>query len=136
MALFFDSTCRQTTRSEFPRTDFARGITNLTQVECSERSGALFLITVLVIQEDCWHLLADSFENLEAVMGTMECLLCFEAWLDKESYWHIEEDTDNEKSEEAENAIVQLMAMITTYLPQEQGHGWKVSKFHEMLHIV
>jgi hypothetical protein len=136
MALFFDRTCRQTTRSEFPRTDFARGITNLTQVECSERSGALFLITVLVIQEDCWHLLADSFENLEAVMGTMECLLCFEAWLDKESYWHIEEDTDNEKSEEAENAIVQLMAMITTYLPREQGHGWKVSKFHEMLHVV
>ena len=134
MALKFDQTCRQTARSEFPRTDFARGITNLTNVECSERSGALFLITAMVIQEECWNILDESFENLEAVMGTMECLLCFEAWLDEEKYWDI--DDKNNESSKAEEAIVRLLKLITNNLPRQQGHGWKVSKFHEMTHVV
>ncbi|KAI2512277.1 hypothetical protein MHU86_2153 [Fragilaria crotonensis] len=43
MALKFDVTCLQTIRQDFPRTDFARGITNLTLIECSEQSGTLFL---------------------------------------------------------------------------------------------
>jgi hypothetical protein len=28
------------------------------------------------------------------------------------------------------------MKLITTYLPREKGNGWKVSKFHEIKHIV
>jgi hypothetical protein len=49
MAHIFVKTCCQSIRSAFPRTDFARGITNLTMVECSEQSGALFLIASFII---------------------------------------------------------------------------------------
>jgi hypothetical protein len=36
MAINFDKTCSQSIRSSFPSSDFSRGITNLTKVECSE----------------------------------------------------------------------------------------------------
>ena len=89
MAIAFDKTCCQTIRSSFPRTDFSRGITNLTSIECSEQSGALFLFTALMMQVDAWHELVSTFPNLPAVLGTMECLLCFEAWLDQIGRAHV-----------------------------------------------
>ena len=52
LALWFDRTVRQSCRANFPRADFARGVTNLTKIECSERSGALFLIAILLFHED------------------------------------------------------------------------------------
>jgi hypothetical protein len=88
MALVFDISCLQTIRQDFPRTDFSpHGITNLTLLECSEQSGALFLFTVLTMQTEGWHAMSRSTPNLAEVLATMECLLCFEAWLDADSYW-------------------------------------------------
>jgi hypothetical protein len=54
MAFVFDKTCCQTILSSFPRTDFSRGITNLSQVECSEQSGTLFLLSALTMQVEGW----------------------------------------------------------------------------------
>jgi hypothetical protein len=48
MALVFDISCLKTICQDFPRTDFSRGITNLTLLESSEQSGALLLFTVLI----------------------------------------------------------------------------------------
>jgi hypothetical protein len=79
MAHIFDTTCRQSICSSFPRTDFSRGITNLTMVECSEQLGALFLISSLIMQQEGWAFLHTHFPQLGAVLGTMESLLCFEA---------------------------------------------------------
>jgi hypothetical protein len=138
MAHVFDKTCCQSIRSSFPRTDFSRGITNLTMVECSEHSGALFLISsfIMCIRMQQLDYLEPHFSALElrAVLGTMESLLCFEAWLDQHSFWEIG-DPHNEATE-AEAAICSLMTLITTYLPRGKGNGWKVSKFHEIKHIV
>ena len=138
MAHIFDKTCCQSIRSSFPRTDFSRGITNLTMVECSEQSGALFLISsfLMRIRMQGWDFLEHHFPALElrGVLGTMESLLCFEAWLDQYTFWEIG-DPHNEATE-AEAAICSLMKLITTYLPREKGNGWKVSKFHEIKHIV
>jgi len=36
----------------------------------------------------------------------------------------------------AGDAIKRLMSLISKYLPREAGNGWKVSKFHELKHIV
>jgi hypothetical protein len=35
----------------------------------------------------------------------------------------------------AETAIKNLMHQIVTNLPRNEGSGWKLSKFHELLHI-
>ena len=134
MAHIFDTTCRQSIRSSFPRTDFSRGITNLTMVECSEQSGALFLISSLIMQQEGWDFLDKHFPQLGAVLGTMESLLCFEAWLDQYTFWEIGDP--NGEAAEAEAAIGSLMNLITTHLPRGTGNGWKLSKFHEIKHIV
>ena len=134
MAMAFDKTCCQSIRSSFPRTDFARGITNLTAVECSEQSGALFLFSALIMQVKVWQECAPSFPNLEAVLGTMECLLCFEAWLDQPTFWEID-DTKGE-ADRAEGAIASLMKLLVEWLPRQKGNEWKVSKLHEIKHIV
>ena len=83
-----------------------------------------------------WNFL-DNFEaslELLAVLGTMESLLCFEAWLEQHTFWECG-DPHNE-SAKAEAAICSLMKLITTYLPRVKGNGWKVSKFHEIKHVV
>ena len=134
MAFSFDKTCRQTIRSSFPRTDFSRGITNLSQVECSEQSGTLFLLAALTMQVEGWHLLERHFADMEAVLGTIECLLCFEAWLDQFTFWDVNDTTG--EADKAEAAIASLMRLIVKYLPRLKGNGWKVSKFHEIKHIV
>ena len=135
MALLFDVSCLQTIREEFPRTDFSRGITNLTLLECSEQSGALFLFAALIMQAEGWHAISRYIPDLPEVLATMECLLCFEAWLDADSYWDAIGD-DVRAVASAETAINRLMSLILKYLPRNAGNGWKVSKFHELKHIV
>ena len=103
-------------------------------VECSEQSGALFLISVLIMQVEGWEVFDKHFLQLDAVLGTMESLLCFEAWLDQYTFWDIG-DPDGEAAQ-AEAAIASLMSLITTHLPRDAGNGWKLSKFHEIKHIV
>ncbi|KAI2501411.1 hypothetical protein MHU86_13078 [Fragilaria crotonensis] len=136
MALKFDVTCLQTIRQDFPRTDFARGITNLTLIECSEQSGTLFLFAALTMQAEVWHAISRYIPDLPAVLGTMECLLCFEAWLDADTYWDAIGGDKVGEAALAENAITRLMSLILKYLPRDAGNGWKVSKFHELKHIV
>ena len=132
MAYVFDRTCCQSILLSFPRNDFSRGITNLSLVECSEQSGALFLISSLIMRMRMqgWDFLEQHHPALQfgAVLGTtMESLLCFKAWLDHYTFWEIE-DLHNESAK--------ADAAITIFLPREKGNQWKVSKFHEIKHIV
>jgi hypothetical protein len=87
------------------------------------------------MQVEGWHLLERHFADMEAVLGTIECLLYFEAWLDQFTFWDVKNDTTGE-ADKAEAAIAPLMRLIVTYLPRLKGNGWKVSKFHEIMHIV
>jgi hypothetical protein len=74
IAYIFDTTCRQSIRTSFPRTDFSRGITKRTMVECSEHLGALFLISVFIMQAEGWEVINKHFFQLDAVFRTMESL--------------------------------------------------------------
>lgn len=134
MAMSFDKTCCQSIRSCFPRSDFSRGITNLTNIECSEQSGALFMMCCFTMQEEGWLALDEHIEHVDGVLGTMECLLCFEAWLDQHHFWEIGDP--HGKATEAENAIAAFMELVKKYLPRDKGNGWNVSKFHELKHLV
>ena len=105
-------------------------------VECSEQSGALFHISSVImrIRIQGWDFLEQHHpaSELRGVLGTMESLLCFEAWLDQYTFWGIG-DPHNE-STEAEATIRSLMKLITTYLPRGKGDQWKLSKFYEIKH--
>jgi hypothetical protein len=63
----------------------------------------------------------------------MECLLCFETWLDQSTFWEI---GDESEAAEAEDAIGSMMKLIVKW-PQQKGNEWnKVSTPHEIMHIV
>jgi hypothetical protein len=113
---------------------FSCGITNLSQAECSEVSGTLFLLSALTMQVEGLYLLEMLFADLEAVLGTMECLLCFEAWLDQFTFWDVNDTTG--EADKAEAAIASLLRLIVKYLPRVRGNGWRNLKFHEIKHIV
>jgi hypothetical protein len=84
LAITFDQTCRQSIRQHYPTTNFARGITNLTNITCTEYSGLLFLLTAICVHEDGWHIIDALFPvHLQptVIHRTLECLVCFEAWL-------------------------------------------------------
>jgi hypothetical protein len=42
---------------------------------------------MLIMQTEGWHAMSRSIPNPAEVLATMECLLCFEAWLDADLYW-------------------------------------------------
>jgi hypothetical protein len=69
----------------------------------------------------------------------MECILCFEAWLDQPAYWEIGDATGDD--ERAEAAIASMMRLVVKFLPQQKGSGkqrgngcWKVLKFIAQIH--
>jgi hypothetical protein len=54
--------------------------------------------------------------SLKADLGTMECILCFEAWHDQPTYWQTGDGTG--EAERAEAAIASMMRLIVKFLPQ------------------
>ena len=63
MAFDFDKTCRQAVQSSFPLTDFLHGLTNLSQIECSEEPDSLFLLAALALQIERRHLLESNSQT-------------------------------------------------------------------------
>jgi hypothetical protein len=80
--------CLFANQSSFPFTNFSCGITNFSMFGCSEQSGAPFFLTAYTMQVRGWHAIAGNkcSDNLKAVLGTMEAILCFKAWLKESSY--------------------------------------------------
>ena len=143
MASDFNKRNRQMHRRTFPKTDFSKGVTNLTLLTADEMCGLMFLLTVLFQTSRGWEILEETIEvskvipetvYAEGIMEVLECLLCFWAWTRQAEYWHLEDDV--KESNAAQYAIRMMLNKVVTQLPRKSGMGWKVSKFHEMLHLV
>ena len=52
----------------------------------------------------------------------MECLLCFEAWLDQLTFRDVNNTTG--EADKAKAALASLMHHIVRYLPQDKGSQW------------
>ena len=62
-----------------------------------------------------------------------EALLCFQAWykLGDPFPW-----ADKAEAEEQINLSIRTMLdMLVTYLPRRTGNGWKIQKFHDLIHL-
>jgi hypothetical protein len=88
-------------------------------------------------REDVWSLFDTSLKKMDLevamVLELLECLLCFDAWTRKPTYWKAD---DHEAAKDVEDAICTLMKMVTDRLPRDKGNGWKVPTFHALRHIV
>ena len=51
-----------------------------------------------------------------------------------DKFWKISQQ--NEYALEAKTSIAKMLTMVSESLPREQGNGWKLSTFHNIMHIV
>ena len=72
--------------------------------------------------------------DLPAVLQLFENLLCFDAWLQKDKFWPLDDQEERVKSAQA--AVELLLKRLITSLPIKSGNGWNKPKTHELMHIV
>ena len=93
IAIDFHKSHRQTARKMYPATDFSNGITNLTNISASEQLGLVILFVIIFQYPRGWSILDTALHSrgtnttLPAVLELFEGMLCFDAWLNQDTYW-------------------------------------------------
>ena len=67
-----------------------------------------------------------------------EALLCFRAWYkeDVTSWCNQELNSDPlERKRDLTATLRRTMAMIRCFMPRKSGNGWKIQKFHDIMHL-
>ena len=133
----FNNRLKQSERRKFPRTDFSRGITNTKQKQAEEYTGLLYVFCALINNHDAWVLVDTALTKHELdivkVLSLFECLLCFDRWCRKATYW-THDDSEQEEAI-AKNAIQCMLNLLMDALPRNKGNGWALSKMHDILHV-
>jgi hypothetical protein len=139
LAVAFHKSHRQTHRKAFPATDFSCGITNLTKISASERVGLVFLFVILVQYDVGWGIVSTALQKhateLADILELFEAMLCFDAWLNKPTYWALDAGTTAEAKATMITSIQALMDMCVHQIPSNKEHAWNFPKFHELLHL-
>ena len=84
---------------------------------------------------NCRHCLVDkrstgpSHNRMSKYRNLFEKLLLFSQWLCSESF-------DRRSLPEAEDRITSIMIDIKRLVKRSSNNGWKLSKFHEMKHLL
>lgn len=62
-----------------------------------------------------------------------EALLCFHAWY---KLGVIRKGPDGKADRSLIHAsVIRMLAMVRFYMPRKKGNGWKIQKFHDILHL-
>ena len=61
-----------------------------------------------------------------------EALLCFHAWYKLGAHVMVNGKLDRKAIHQS---ISRMLAMVRYYTPRQNGNGWKIQKFHDILHI-
>jgi hypothetical protein len=119
------------------------GISNLTKIDCSEHVGVIFLLCCVMSFAEFHDALEAAYKqkNNNAchwvkgndVKDALECLLIYNKLVTKQSHWKLD---DAQAPSKYHTKIVELLEDLKMALSRTKGLGWKVSKFHEQLHII
>jgi hypothetical protein len=124
----------QTERRNFPRCDFSKGLSNLTQLTAQEWGGVCFSYMVILTSSPGIQLFKQALP-LYSVAKSVQCLslmLCFISYYKNGSYWLCGDTTAEDC---VKTSIRKMMKLIVDTFPRKEGHGWHVSKLHELLHV-
>ena len=147
---------RCTTRAFFPRCDFTNGLTKLTLTTANENSGAIFMLSLLWSTETGRTLRkalkGHSAKTLQSFCYTFQYLSVYEYWTKQEEFWPLKIENDGVSRRAttlAQEATIHMMDTIKKAYPRTEckpvegndvalkgTQGWKLNKFHELLHIV
>jgi ribosomal protein S18 len=135
---------RQSGRIRYPRSDFTKGFTNLKLMTAQEYIGGLFCLSLLfatqfgrtMFKKYCK---VEETGSLQKFRKAFQYLLVFDAWSRGHTFWALE---DNTGVGVAKKAVRGLLTTIKDAYPrydiatgEDIGHGLKISKYHETLHI-
>jgi hypothetical protein len=134
-------------RRKFPRADFSHGITNLTLLTATEWCGVLFTVLLLSMLKSGQHALSQAYPiagdksnsknsavtTMDQLQEVLEALLAFHAWSKCSASYDVSNDAAVER---LKISVIALLSMVSVRLPREEGNGWQLQKFHEILHLV
>jgi hypothetical protein len=141
----------QTTRFppllKFPTVSpFRSGLEKVHKLKAVERIGKIFAIYCLLMSSSYVQYLYDNpkagtdgdvmLADLKQKVKVLERMLCFHDWLFAKE--HLKETIDpdpNGNESIAMQKIRDLLQGIKLYFPRTQGMGWKLTKFHQLLHF-
>ncbi len=138
---------RQSIRKDFPTCNFAHGVTTLKMTTAREKSGMLMMLVIVSNLTAVKNLLCQSMKDGKNILpravgeqkvnnflALFETLLTFEAWMKRDCYW---KTSDRQTPRRAYRKIKEMLALIKLHSPRKDDTcGWKLTKFHEMLHVV
>ena len=134
LALKYYQSHHQSHRKNFPKTNFASGFTNLSNIRASEWVGILYLLVILAQSAEGWNIIDHALLNggnngIVEVLYVFEMVLCFDAWINQTEYWPSTEN--NFYADSGKESIKTMMKDIKTLLPNtSRSQGWKNPKFH------
>jgi hypothetical protein len=96
---------------------------------------------VLVCYPVGWNIIDTALQvrtntTLAAVLQLFEAMLCFDAWLNKPTYWHLADTADAAKAWLMVSSLRTMMRWCKTRIPTTKSARWNFPKFHELLHII
>jgi hypothetical protein len=97
------------------------------------------LFVILAQYHEGWIILESSLRHstqtsLADIVDSLEAMLCFDAWLNRGTFWCLEETAVAKDS--AQFSIKVLMSMCSNYQPTTNSNRWNFPKFHKLLHVV
>lgn len=119
----------------FPRLLWKDGVTGLSRVTASEKVGEMLSLVVLSLTTEGERLFLEAIskDELKNMQEVFQMILCYWAWLKKETYW-IQGDSDAKNA--ARLSICTMLDRIRGVWPRQSGQGWSIAKFHEQKHVV
>ncbi len=127
----------------YPRVYFLNGVTEISRTQAHEYIGMLFVLVVTMVADNghpIWKMVfPEGEENIQFQnwLNLFEMLLVFDAWTHGSEFWQ-RPHGDQKISVGERNAlsgIRKMLHQVKTVAPRNEKQGWKIPKFHEILHL-
>jgi hypothetical protein len=125
---------------------FRSGLDKVHKLKAVEGIGKIFSIYCLLVSSSYVRHLYDNpkagvnaevmLVDLRQKVKVLERMLCFHDWLFAKEHLKANIDVDQDGNDSISlQKIRDLMQGIKLYFPRSQGMGWKLTKFHQLLHF-
>jgi hypothetical protein len=126
---------------DFPRTSFPHGFSNVTRLQGHEYVGCLLLAS-LTLASRPWQVVMRDFSTkkqgrIKQYHDLFEILLSFHAFTKRKDHSQsLFRSERRSTSSPVKNAIRTCIQRFKSVVRRKKGHGTKITKLHQMLHLV
>jgi hypothetical protein len=125
---------------------FRAGVNKVRKLKAVERNGKIFALYCILMSSSYVRFIHDNpkvgevpesvLAELKQQARILEKLLCFHDWLFAKQHKKVTVDPDHVGNDSLSTKKIRaLMQDIKIYFPRTHGMGWKLTKFHQLLHF-